>query len=204
MWQGNLNSWYDFWPQLYGCGMSSRQCFWHFKTWNPSELLYHTKFSRKPILPRGWVWIYFRRFNVERLSDLLFVIIPSYYALYLDLSDKFSVKATANQMQMWERQITQILLPLYKGFWLRSLNGSTDDCVNPPRHVSSSTFSVHVMPISVSIKMCPFWLVILRPYFPNTWTVEPFLNSMLPLNLITAARCSPCELEEDLFSCDAL
>ena len=27
---------------------------------------------------------------------------------------------------------------------------------------------------------------------------------MLPLNLITAARCSPCELEEDLFSCDAL
>lgn len=81
---------------------------------------------------------------------------------------------------------------------------ATDDCVNPPRHVSSSTFSVHVMLISVSIKMCPFRLVILRPYFPNTLTVEPFLNSMLPLNLITAARCSPAELEEDLFSCDAL
>ena len=81
---------------------------------------------------------------------------------------------------------------------------ATDDCVNPPRHVSFSTFSVHVMLISVSIKMCPFRLVILRPYFPNTLTVEPFLNSMLPLNLITAARCSPAELEEDLISCDAL
>ena len=27
---------------------------------------------------------------------------------------------------------------------------------------------------------------------------------MLPVNLITAARCSTCVLEEDLFSCDAL
>ena len=43
--------------------------------------------------------------TLKRLSDLLFVIIPSYYALYPDLSDKLSVKATANQIQMWERQI---------------------------------------------------------------------------------------------------
>ena len=38
--------------------------------------------------------------TLKRLSDLLFVIIPSYYALYPDLSDKLSVKATVNQIQM--------------------------------------------------------------------------------------------------------
>ena len=101
--------------------------------------------------------------TLKRLSDLLFVIIPSYYALYPDLPDKLSVKARPNQMQMWEMQIKQLLLPLYKSLLSRSVNGSTDDCVNPLRHDSSSTISVHVMLISVSIKMCPFWFVILRP-----------------------------------------
>ena len=81
-------------------------------------------------------------------------------------------------------------------------NCADDDCVNPPRHVVFSTSSPQVMLISVSIKMFPFWLVRLRAYFPNTLTVEPLLNSISPLNVILAARWSPCE--ELLFWSDAL
>jgi len=77
------------------CGMSSSQCSWHFKTLNPCELLYHTKFSREPILRVVEYEFTSEGLTSKRLSDLLFVTVPSYYAFYPDLSDKLSVKATA-------------------------------------------------------------------------------------------------------------
>ena len=60
------------------------------------------------------------------------------------------------------------------------------DCVNPPRHVVLSHISPQVMLISVCISMLPFRLVILRAYSPTTLTVEPLLNTMSSVNVMTA------------------
>ena len=188
------------------CSMRSSHSFLAFQ--NVESLwtirLYQTEFPRKPILPRLAEYEFTSEGNVKETQR--FAVRNHTVVLYLTThlpGSKCETKSKPNSLKCEEGKWKHLLLPLYTSLLYR-LFTATDDCVNPPRHVSFGTIFVHVMSISVSIKMCPFWLVILRPYIPTTRTVEPFLNSMLPLNLITAARCSPCELEEDLFSCDAL
>ena len=80
------------------CGISSSQCFWHFQTLNPSELSDYVTLSFQGNQFCRVVEYEFTSegLTLKKLSDLLFVIIPSYYALYPNLSDKLSVKAIAN------------------------------------------------------------------------------------------------------------
>ena len=60
--------------------------------------------SKETKLPHGWVWIYLRRLNIKETQR--FTVRNHTVLLYLvPTSQEVSVKARANQMQMWERQI---------------------------------------------------------------------------------------------------
>ena len=82
--------------------------------------------------------------------------------------------------------IGMLPLPRYTPVNEEPTNSPAACCVNPPRHVVSSTFFPQVMLISVCISMLPFKLIILRAYSPTTLTIEPPLNVMSPVNVMTA------------------
>ena len=70
------------------------------------------------------------------------------------------------------------------------------DWVNPPRHVGWRFSSLQVIFMSVCILMLPFSLFMLKAYFPVTLILDPFFNSMLPLN-VTKATCEKFFISSD-------
>ena len=66
------------------CGMSSSHFFWHFKMLNPSKLSDYITLSFQGNQFCLMVEYEFTSecSTLKRRSDLLFVIIPSYYTLY--------------------------------------------------------------------------------------------------------------------------
>ena len=72
------------------------------------------------------------------------------------------------------------------------------DWVNPPRHVKLEwRFSLlQVIFMSDCIIMLPFSLFMRKAYFPVTIILDPFFNSMLPLN-VTRATCEKFSTSND-------
>ena len=126
-------------------------------------------------------------------------VLPGWLSERLSSRDKYGGNSNSSTLYIIiaysQRKTTRhskCFSPWYNFVFRYPTSSSVEFCVNPPRHVVSNTLSPQVMFTSVCIKMLPFWLFKLRAYFPNTWTVDPLQNSMLPLNSMWATRWLPC------------